>query len=563
MGKSRTDLATYLLARNSALKSEQASWLTLWQDIADHVMPRKAEILTRQGAPGSQRQDVLFDSTAIYANSTLANGMLSHMTPADSRWFVFDPPRGLMANDDAKQWFQACTEAAQVALATSNFYSAIHEMFFDDGAFGTSVLYVQEGRQSALNFRTFDIGTYRLSENAEGAVDTVFKELELTCRQAEEEFGEDNLSDKLRKELQEARTKGAYPDRKHAFLHAIYPRPDAERKAGKTDGPNKPIASVYVEMASQHVCRVSGYDELPFFASRHLKWGNCVYGWSPGWVALPEARQLNFLTKQLDYLAEVKAFPRMLIPDTHEGEIDLRAGGQTYFDPNQPAAMPKEWMTQGDYAIGLERERRKQDAIERAYHVDLFRMFSSLDKQMTAREVSERASEKLIQFTPAFARKTTELLNPMLRRVFAICIKQGLFPPPPPAALERDAEGNYFVPEPDITYTSRIALAVKALNNVSFMRTMELVSPIAQMRPEVMDNFDFDRISRDGARNDGLPADWLVAERKRDEARATRAQAQQAAMEQEQMMAAADAAAKAGTIKPDSMLAQALAQQGQ
>lgn len=561
MAKSKTDLAEYLIARNSALKNEQATWLTLWQEIGDYVMPRKAEILTKQSSPGSQRNSVIFDSTAIYSNAVLANGMLSHMTPADSRWFVFDPPRNLADNDDAKQWFQACTEAAQIVLATSNFYSAIHELFFDDGAFGTSVLYVQEGRQAPLNFKTFDIGTYCISENSEGYVDTIFKEVEFTCRQAEEEFGEDNLSDKLRKELQEAKTKGNYPDRKHSFLHAIYPRPETERKAGKTDGPNKPIASVYVEVAAKHVCRNSGYDELPFFASRHLKWGSCVYGWSPSWVALPEARQLNFLTKQLDYLAEVKAFPRMLVPDTHEGEIDLRAGGQTYFDPNQPAAMPKEWMTQGDYAIGLEREQRKRDAIERAYHVDLFRMFSGIDKQMTAREVSERAGEKLIQFTPAFARKTTELLNPMLRRVFAICIKKGLFPPPPAAVLERDAEGNLFVPEPDITYTSRIALAVKALSNVSFMRSMELISPIAQVKPEILDNFNFDQITRDGARNDGLPADWLMDQKKVDEMRQARAQAQAQAQQQQQMLMAAEAAQKAGSIKKDSALAEALTQQ--
>lgn len=561
MAKGRTELAEYLLARNSALKSDQSTWLTLWQSIADYVMPRKAEIITKQGAPGTQRTDVLFDSTAVYSNATLANGMLSHMTPADSRWFVFDPPRALSANDDAKQWFQACTEAAQVALATSNFYSAIHELFFDDGAFGTSVLYVQEGKQSPLNFKTFDIGTYSLSENSEGLVDTCFKEIEFTCRQAAEEFGEENLSDKLRKEVQDAKKQGSYPDRKHTFLHAIYPRPDDERKAGKSDGPNKPIASVYVEMDTRHVCKVAGYDELPFFASRHLKWGSCVYGWSPSWVALPEARQLNFLTKQLDYLAEVKAFPRMLVPDTHEGEIDLRAGGQTYFDPNQPAATPKEWMTQGDYAIGLQREQEKKQAIERAFHVDLFRMFSNIDKQMTAREVSERAGEKLIQFTPAFARKTTELLNPMLRRVFAICIKQGLFPPPPHAALERDAEGNYFVPEPDITYTSRIALAVKALNNVSFMRSMELISPIAQVRPDVLDNFNFDQITRDGARNDGLPADWLLDAKTVEETRRARAESMQAAMQQQQMLATAEAAAKAGSIKKDSALAQALTQQ--
>jgi hypothetical protein len=551
-------LAQYLCHRWSDLKNERASWDSLWQDIADYVMPRKAEISSRQSSPGTQRHDVLFDTTAIFANQTLANGQLSYMTPAESRWFTFDAPPHLEGEDKVKDWFQRCSEISQRNLANSNFYSEIHELYFDDGGFGTSNLFALPGRNSPLTFQSLSIGSYCLAEDDEGIVDTCFREIMLTCRQAAMKFGEENLSEKMRKQLEEYRTKGTGEGVKHSFLHAIYPRAEGERSPGKLDGPNKPFASVYVDVANKHVVSVGGYDEKPFFATRHLKWGDCVYGYSPSWMALPEARQINFLTKQLDALAEVKAFPRFLVPDTHEGEIDLRAGGPTYFDPNMPNAVPREWLTSGDYNIGLDREKRKQAAIERAYYVDLFNMFASLDKQMTAREVAERSAEKLIQFTPAFARKTTELFTPLLRRVFGMQLRAGLFPPPPRELMQADARGGLAIPEPEVTYTSRVALAIKALQNAAFARTMEIISPIVPMKPEILDNFDFDRISRDGARNDGLPADWMVAKEKVDEVRQARAEAQAQAAQMQQAQAMADAAGKVGNIKPDSMVAQAL-----
>ncbi len=564
MGNDR-ELAEYLIARWNALKGERATWDALWQDIADYVMPRKAEIATRRSnAPGTARNEALFDTTAVFANQTLANGQLSYMTPAESRWFTFDAPQGRKGKDAVAEWFQRCSEITQWNLANSNFYSEIHELYFDDGGFGTSNLFATAGRSAALNFQSLGIGSYCLAEDDEGLVDTCFRELQMTCRQAAMKFGEESLGERMRKELEEYRAKGRSGDgTRHCILHAMYPRGETEREPGKKDGRNKPYASVYVDVAAKHVIAVSGFDEKPFFATRHLKWGDSVYGYSPSWMALPEARQLNFLTKQLDALAEVKAFPRFLVPDTHEGEIDLRAGGPTFFDPNTPGAVPREWLTAGDYNIGLDREKRKQAAIERAYHVDLFQMFAQLDKQMTAREVAERSAEKLIQFTPAFARKTTELFTPLLRRVFGIQLRAGLFPPPPPEALERDgATGGLAVPEPDIVYTSKVALAIKALQNAAFARTMEILSPIVPVRPEVLDNFDFDRIAREGARNDGLPADWMIPAEKVAESREARAQAQAQAAQQQQALAMADAAGKVGKIKDDSALVQMLQQGG-
>lgn len=558
MKRTEPEIADYIIARHRDLASQRAPWDSQWQQLAEYFLPRKANITSQQETGASAIAPTLFDSTGLHAAATLANGQLSYITPADSRWFVFDPPAQLRGNDKAAQWYQQCSEIAQMTLAVSNFYSEIHEAYYDDSVFGTYCLTVRAGKAFPLVFSKLDCGTYCVAENDEGEIDTLYRELEMTLDQATAEFGEDNLSEKMRRDLETYRQTGKGGTVKSTFIHAIFPRQPDERDVTKEDGPNKPWASIYIDVRNKHVCRNSGFDEKPFFAGRHVKNASGPYGTSPAWNALPDARQLNFLVKQLDALAEVKAFPRLLLSAQHEGEVDLRAGGVTYYDAGNPNAIPREWATAGEYAIGIDRENRKAESINKAFHVDMFRMFADINKQMTATEVSERAAEKIVQFSPSFARKTTELLTPMLRAVFGTLLRGGHFPTPPKEAAVPDVQGQPSIALPDVSYISRVALAIRAMQNRSFQITMEMSAPVAQIRPEVLDNYNFDAIIRAVARNNGMPAQWLADANQIEESRAARAKAQAEMQQQQQMLSAAEAAGKAGSVKQDSALAQAI-----
>ena len=117
-----------------------------------------------------------------------------------------------------------------------------------------------------------------------------------------------------------------------------------------------------------------------------------------------------------------------------------------------------------------------------------------------------------------------------------------------------DQMGQPIIPEPEVSYVSKVALAIRAMQNLSLARTMERNAIIAQVRPEVLDNFNWDVISRETARNDGLPADWLAEEDAVEEARAARAEAQAKMAQQQEMLTMAEAAGKAGSVKQDSAL---------
>jgi hypothetical protein len=554
-------IADALLERHQALATLRLPWETLWKEIADYVMPRRSQGMNGGTlAPSVERESRLFDTTAVQANMILANGCLAWMSPQESPWFGYEPPQG-RDSDVARRWLSDATERTRQAMALSNFYTSIHEFYLDRSAFGTAALYVEPGTKSALNVQCWPVGTFVIDEDAEGNVDTVIREFELTVRQAMQKFGE-KCSARVRDLAGQG---GAKLHEKVKFLHCICPRTREEMASGSDAQGRMPVASVYLERESRHVCRVSGYEEMPVMVSRYLEWGSglgALYGWSPAFSALPEARQVNFLQKMMDALAEKMAFPPVMAPDELEGEIDSSAGGVTYFDRTLAAtqAMPREWQTTGHYDVGLERVRERQGAINRAFHTELFQMFSQIEKQMTAREVAERASEKLIQFSPTFSRMTVELFNPLMERLFGILLRSGKFGDVPREMLEAHGNGMGFVPVPDVHYTSRIAQSLRATHSVAMQRTVELVSAIAPMEPSVVKHFDWGGAIREDALNNGMPAKFVRPLDEVQEEMAAEAEAAMMAQQQQQAAMAVEGASKVGRIPADSPVGQKVSQ---
>ena len=563
-GQGQRELAIAILSRYTRLESDRSYWMSMWQSIANLVMPRKSYILTQSITPSADREQRLFDSTGVRANMVLANGCMSYITPSDARWCNFSAPDNVKEEPGVQEYFSEVTETVMEVLARSNFHTAIHELYLDRGCFGTAVLFVEPGETTPIIFRNVDVGSFCLSENHEAVVDTLFRKFEMTARQMEQEFGKDALPEQVRKCCD---GDGKNYDQKFEVLHGVYPRSIKERDVTKKDGKHKPFASCYIDTKSKTILRESGYDEKPFMATRFLKWQSGVYGWSPSWVAMPDIRQLNFLQKQMDALAELSAFPRVLVPDSMESTVDLRAGGITYFNASDPSAKPQEWATQGRYEIGVQRIQEKQRHVEEAFHVPLFQMFSmeEASNRMTATEVNARNAERLTQFSPTFSRLTTELLIPLLQRVYGILARNGAFPPPPEALIQQSPDGSFFIPEPKVNFNSRIALAVERMAVTATDESVQTAGAYVQISqdPSIMDNFDMDKVVRKNALSRGMDAELLRDPAEIDAIRQQRAQAQAqaAAMQQDAMQA--ELMAKAGSVKQDSMLAQGMrGQQG-
>lgn len=548
-------LASQICERYSDLKAKRIPWEMLWRELADYIMPRKFGTTMLKLTPNATRESRLYDTTAIYANNVLASGQMAWITPQSGDWFVLQAPPELERSENCKAYFAECTKRIRTILSDrSNFYTVIHEFYSDRSAFGTAALHVEPGKKYALNFRVFPLGSFAIDEDDEGNVDSVYREFELTARQAAQQFGKENLPECIQQALDKG---GVSLGQKFTFCHGVYPRPEELIDPNGVGPLNMHIASVYVELSSKRIVSHGGYESMPTMVSRYLEWSNGlggIYGWSPAWAALPEARQLNLLQMWLDAMAHKNAIPPTVEPASMEGELDLSAGARNPVDDDlfKQGMIPKPLHVVGDFDSALQRIQERQSAIRRHFHVDLFEMFGAQSKEMTATEVNARLREKVVQITPSFARLTTELLNPLIRRVYELCLDAGLLPPIPEELVVPVSETQGVVVPPSVTYASRMEVELRQSSNMAFEKLMQDVSLLAPISPDVVDNFDADAIARDHARTYGLPNGQM---KKPEEVKAMRQARAQAAQQQQQMEMMEKGAKMVGAIKPEMLQA--------
>lgn len=542
--------AKSILSRWSSMASDRAPWDSLWQEVADYAMPRKGPLTRTESGPATNTANSLYDTTAIDAVATLASGHASAITPAGTQWFAWEAPESVKS-DEADAWYNKAGEVTRKILGANNFHTSLNECFEDRAGFGLCCLGVMPHPVNLVSFQAHPVGSFCIEEDDEGDVDTIFLRRSYSIRQLAQKFGEAAImaNDKLAKAWEKYREKGTCSE--HYVIHAVFPR--LKRDASKLDVFNMPYASVHVVEDGKSVLARSGYPEFPFMVSRYLKrpGSRQMYGYGPFEQVKAAILDANKLKQILQVVAQKIGVPPLLIPDYLDGNVDTRPGGKTVFRSNAQA-LPQEWLTKGDASGLLEELQDARETIRKAFHTDLFRMFAEREKQMTAREVSELAAEKLMPFSPSFTRFTADFQVGM-ERIFSVLFRAGVYGKPqeiPQSVIRKAANGMAEVPPPKVVYQSRIALAIRQAETAAADRMIERAMMVAQLNPEVMDNIDLDAYVRTGGRNDGVSEEIIRDERKRDDMRAQRAEAQAAMAQLEQASMAADAAGKLGVKIP-------------
>jgi uncharacterized protein YdaT len=516
-----------------AMESVASNERQMWQDIADLVAPRKSQITSSKTHDIEGFSDEIYNTEAIHSNSTLASGQMDYMV--SGRFFEWMDPRGPDAPQDAKDWYKKISERALETLQETNFYLEIHEFFKDRGGFGTCFVQAEEDEEDAMFFSTQAIGSFYVEENQKGLVDTVRRKVKMTARQVMQMFGPERLSPSMKKALLSKEESERME--KFDVIHTMRPRDPSEIEPGKIDAVNMPFASIYVCEKDKYVINESGYPEQPFSVSRFEKWGDSPYGWCPSHMILPTVRQVQNIDRDLDALGEVSAFPRVITPKGTVGKVRLEAGGVTVYDAGtNNGGKPEEWATGGRYDIGIDRVERKQAMIRREYFVDLFQMLTNMDetrREKTAFEVSQMLHEKLTRISPTFERIKMEVFKPLLRRVFGICYRRGLFPDPPASVLKNRGDWTYVIPQPKINFVSKLAMAIKSMENKTFMEWYTMIQPMIEIVgvEPLMKELNFTRLIRQSAENQGVTVEFFnTPEEKQaiEEMLAKQAQAEQA-----------------------------------
>jgi hypothetical protein len=521
----QTDKAKNLLKRFDRLKSQRQNWESHWQEVADYMQPRKADV-TKTRSKGDKRTELIFDGSPLQSVELLAASLHGMLTNPSTPWFSLRFKEDDMENEDeAKEWLESATETMYAAFNKSNFQQEIFELYHDLITFGTAAMFIEEDDEDVLKFSTRHINEIFIAENDKGRIDTVFRKFHISARAAIQKFGDIsiNIATKAKKD----------PYEEVEILHAVYPRSDFNPK--KQDKINMPFESIYLDAESGDELSVSGFKEFPFVVPRYLKASHEIYGRSPAMTALPDVKMLNEMSKTTIKSAQKQVDPPLLVPDdgfmlpvrTIPGGLNFyRAGTRDRIEPlNIGANTP----------LGLNMEEQRRNSIRNAFYVNQLMMQNG--PQMTATEVIQRNEEKMRLLGPVLGRLQSELLKPLIDRCFSIILRKNLFRQAPEFLAGKDVE---------IEYVSPLAKAQKSSELQSIMRAIEIMGSLANVAP-VFDHINMDKLVRHLADIVGVPQKILKPQ---SQLNAERQQAQQQQQQMQQMQQLQQVAQAGGDIAP-------------
>ena len=253
-------LAQTLKSNLSRLMEQRSTWESHWQECADFMQPRKAEI-TRERARGDKRNIQIFDATAIHALELLAASLHGMLTSSANRWFSLRYKEDQLNEvDEAKEWLEDATDKMYTAFARSNFQQEVFEAYHDLICFGTACLMIEEDENDILRFSSRHIKELYIQENDKGFVDTIYRRFNIPVHAAVEKFGLENLSADTGKLFKKE------PFDKIELVHVVRPR--TIYNENKLDKKNMPFQSIYFEFGSGHIIDIGGFKELPYVVPR-------------------------------------------------------------------------------------------------------------------------------------------------------------------------------------------------------------------------------------------------------------------------------------------------------
>lgn len=492
------------------------------------------------------------------------------MTSPTRPWFklgVHDPK--VMERKDVQIYFEECERRLRDIFYGSNLYSVLPEVYEDLSAFGTACAQMEEDFETVLHFRSCPIGSYFLENDHKERVRVYMREFEMTVRQLLEKFGERDENDQITNwdhfsSLVQSYWAKHQLDTMIQVVHVVFPNEDFD--PDKIPAKYKKFRSVYYErgVAPQHSVDTDdadyflsdgGYDYFPILAPRWAKTGEDTYGTrSPGMTSLGDIRQLQVLEKRIMMAIEKMVNPPLKAdPSMRNQKVSMLPGDITYVSAREKGdSVSPMYQVQFSVKEAQEKQMETRARINRNFYSDLFRMMTDNDRrEITAYEVAEKKSEKLLLLGPMVENFNQDLLNPLVTNSFFVAERRGLMPERPQVL-----KGIKY----SISYISLMAAAQKLVNMSAMQQFQGMVTQMQPVVPSIMDRIDEDKFLEMYSESLGISPQILRDDKATDAIRQEKAKQAQAAQQAEQaaQLAKAGKDAAAAPTDSDSLLGKVL-----
>lgn len=536
-----SDDAKSLIANQERLASNRSNLDTWWQSIAQRVMPSDAKFTVTDDDSDVRRTDRVFTSKPITDNERFAAVMDEMLTPRSQVWHALAvEDEDLSESSQSKEYLERLNKLLFTMRYRpgANFAAQKHQGYMSVGAFGNSVLYIDEEVAKGPRYRSLHLRECFWVENHHGRIDTLYRKFNLTALQAAARAKAEGwaLPEKVAQALQKD------PFCTFSFLHAV--KPNDDQKAGRADFQGMPFSSHLIFIDEKQVLSVGGYSTFPFSIGRYMLGPGEHYGRSPAMAAWGSIQTLNEQKKTILRAGQKEVDPPILLQEDGVLEpFNQRPGAANYgfvSADGSPLAVPLK--TGANIPLGLELMGMEAQEIEEAFLVSIFKILAD-HPTMTATQVLEITQQKATLLAPMMGRQQSEDLGPLIEREIDI--------------LSRDTRFSWIVEEmPDemreglgqykIEYRSPLARAMRAQDGVAILRTFEALPAAMAIDKNAAYVIDVPAAFRELSEINGMPAK-LIRDKKKLEAIVAQAagaeqEAQAAAMAPELSQAALNAA---------------------
>jgi hypothetical protein len=504
-----------------------------WKQAAQYINPEMDWNEEPEAAQRPEDTTHIYDTTAIKASNTLADGIQGYSFARNQAWFkaALEDIENMSREETA--WLQYAEKIMYRQIQKSNFYDEGRSFVKCCADFGTAIMTRTDDILRRIpTYRTQHLKYCCIDENQFGEVDVLFRDFWIDTYRAASTFGKD----KLPKNIKEAYDRGNIKLWK--FTQAILPvdRYDIDIQRPQ----NKDYYTVYWAAIDRDKPIMDGYFELkPFFVwrwSRNLDGG--VWGTSsPGIMELPDIKQANSVRADYSRIVQQMGRPPIKATEGLNGRINLRPNGLNFLRPGEDFVLvPAVGNPQG---IGDDLERLRK-SINEAYYTDFFLILSqNMEKQKTATEVAGIQGEKAALMSAFYGRLSAEFLEPMLEDLFSIELLSGRIPRPPDSLLQQDRQIRLDMISPLAQMQRRYLMLG------SSQQAIAEISALAQLNPQILDNLNFDQQARDIADAYGLDKRIIYDMADVQRMRQARAQAQQEAIARANQLQGLEAGSKA------------------
>ena len=150
-----------LIGRYDHLKTQRDNWNSHYQELADYMLPRKADVV-KSRSKGDKRMELIFDGTALQAVDLLSSSLHGLLTSGAAPWFHLDmKDEEIGRDDDVREWLQDTSQRMLRGFDQSNFGTEVHEMYVDLVVFGTGCMFKWKKTRLDSALGTYQNFTYK------------------------------------------------------------------------------------------------------------------------------------------------------------------------------------------------------------------------------------------------------------------------------------------------------------------------------------------------------------------------------------------------------------------